>query len=136
MKSLVSTCRGNGCSIENVTADNINLINIVEAYQQSIMMNDTFIPSLNVRRLIVKNSINTTTLSNRPVKDYIQINENNNFNGTFRLNGNLLINGQINVRGSVNHVTISPNSLLLRRGNQYLNCKLLFRFFPIIFFNG
>lgn len=133
MKSLVSTCRDNGCLIENVTVQNINSVNIVETYRQAIMLNDTFFPSLNVRRLIVKNSINTTTLSNRSITDYVQINGNNSFKGKFRINGSLFINGQLNVRGSVNNVKIDPDNLLLRKGNQHLNCK--FFFFHFFYFS-
>lgn len=123
MKSLVSTCVDNSCTMNNVTAQTVNSVNVNDVYLKSVNKKDKYIPSLKIRQLTIRKSVNTTSLSNHPIEDYLQVHKANNFTRKFIVNGNVVINGHLNVSGSVNNKVLSPSTLLLKKGIQNLNCK-------------
>ncbi|XP_057379728.1 uncharacterized protein LOC130702079 [Daphnia carinata] len=124
--ALVSNCKGRPCILENVRAKTVNSVDIADAYQQTVMQTDKSIPSLKTRKLEVLRSlpINTTSLSGHDIKDYLTMDDDLKFQNRTKIEGNLLVNGHINCKGQVDGYSISPNTLLLRQGNQHLNWTL------------
>ncbi|KAI9558066.1 hypothetical protein GHT06_014819 [Daphnia sinensis] len=124
--ALVSNCKGGPCILENVRAKTINSEDIADIYQQAVMQTDKSIPSLKTRKLEVLQGlpINTTSLSGHDIKDYLTIDDGLKFQNRTKIEGNLLVNGHINVKGQIDGHSISPNTLLLRQGNQHFNWTL------------
>lgn len=123
--ALVSNCKGGPCILENVRAKTVNSEDIANTYQQAVQQTDKSIPSLKTRRIEVLQGlpINTTSLSGHDTKDYLTIDDDLKFQNRIKIKGNLLVNGHVNVKGQVDGHSISPNTLLLRQGNQHFNCK-------------
>lgn len=111
--------------MENVRAKTVNSEDIANTYQQAVQQTDKSIPSLKTRRIEVLQGlpINTTSLSGHDTKDYLTIDDDLKFQNRIKIKGNLLVNGHVNVKGQVDGHSISPNTLLLRQGNQHFNCK-------------
>ncbi|KZS11248.1 putative Closca [Daphnia magna] len=124
--ALVSNCKGGPCILENVRAKTVNSEDIANTYQQAVQQTDKSIPSLKTRRIEVLQGlpINTTSLSGHDTKDYLTIDDDLKFQNRMKIKGNLLVNGHVNVKGQVDGHSISPNTLLLRQGNQHFNWTL------------
>ena len=126
VNSIASTCLGKGCALENISANTINSVDVADVYQQAVLVTEKSIPPLRFKRLTVQHHINTTSLSDHGIKNYLHVDEKNNFHGRFTIVGNLIVNGRLNVSGLVDERIISSDALLLRQGNQRFNCRSIY----------
>lgn len=101
----------------------MNSVDVANLYRHALLQGDPNVWELKLKRLAVKNNIYTRYLSDRQIKEYATIDEDGIFKGNVTVRGNLVVDQQLFVDGTVNGVTISPSTLLLRSGNQSLNCK-------------
>ena len=134
INDLRSSCINEGCVIGNLTAIDVNSVNVGEAYRQAITLNDSSMSSLHVKKLIVEKQINTTSLSGHNITDFFEVHKDNNFK-RMKIHGNLHVHGNLDVGGVINGHSFSTASLLLRKGNQNLNCKFAYSPFTVILHN-
>jgi hypothetical protein len=130
--SLVSNCITGDCYINEVNAEKINSIEPSLIFKDVLLLSDTFIPSTVRFGSLVVDRIETANLSDRLVGDYLQSSSDLTFSGKFRVDGDLKILGDVQVDGLVDNTVISNSNLLLRFGDQQLNCKSKSKVFRII----
>ena len=92
-------------------------------FKDAVLLSDKFIPSTVRFANLVADHIEAANLSDRLVGDYLQSNTDLIFDGKFIVDGDLKILGNVQVDGLVDNRVISNSNLLLRYGDQQLNCK-------------
>jgi len=106
-----------------INASKINSMEPSLIFKDAVLLSDRFIPSTVRFTNLVADHIEAANLSDRLVGDYLQSNSDFIFNGKFIVDGDLKILGNVQVDGLVDNRVISNSNLLLRYGDQQLNCK-------------
>lgn len=110
--------------INKVNAKEVNELDMKEFISNAVLSTDDRIPSsIRLGHLEVSRHIETEILSGTKVDDYIHVDESFTTRHKFRVNGPVRINGDLMIVGLLNGLSVSPSDLLLRSGDQDLNCK-------------
>lgn len=118
--------------MKDLRTNSINGVNIQTLLDKVVKSTDEYIPSINVTRLMV-HSVDTPVLSNNPISKFIKTDKDIILEGALKVNGDVVVNSNLHVKGLVDNCTVSPSHVLLRRGNQSLECRWKKYFFRMIF---
>ena len=108
----------------DVVSKSLNDVDVDVFYDEAVYMHDTTLPAnLRFNTLAVNGSVETTYLSGHNISDYFRQSGRVFFDGDLTVDGDLTLAADATVAGLVDGFRMSPSALILRHGDQHINCK-------------